>query len=286
MAVSDAGGWWPVDKVFAVYLAGIGVLIAANYPRVPEAGWLLAGHALGLALILGAARWGWSAVHQWYPMVYIPLCYKEMALLIPPIRGTDFDAAMARFDSRLWGTDPILWLERIQQPWLSEYLQIIYTLFIASVISVGVWLWVSRRLADFRYYTFLVSLGFLASYIGYFLVPVRGPRFYEQASPLHGLWLFDTLQQVLDRLESAHYDCFPSGHTEMTLIACWMSRRISGRLFVAFCVYTASIMFATVYLRYHYTVDVFAGVLLAGLILLAAPSLYAAGLVRRQDNTG
>ncbi len=68
---------------------------------------------------------------------------------------------------------------------------------------------------------------------------------------------------TLDRLESAHYDCFPSGHTELTILAWWGSRMVSKRLFWVYFAYTPSIIFATVYLRYHYTVDVLAGAFVA-----------------------
>ena len=62
------------------------------------------------------------------------------------------------------------------------------------------------RFAEFQYYAFLIALGFLTSYIGYILVPARGPRFllkHLQHIPLQGLWLFQGMQNTLDRLESA-----------------------------------------------------------------------------------
>ena len=67
------------------------------------------------------------------------------------------------------------------------------------------------------------------------------------------------MQNALDRLESAHYDCFPSGHTELTILAWWGSRMVSKRWFRVYLAYTPFIIFATVYLRYHYTVDLLAG---------------------------
>jgi membrane-associated phospholipid phosphatase len=61
----------------------------------------------------------------------------------------------------------------------------------------------------------------------------------------------------------------------MTVIACWSSRVVSKRLFAAFSLYTILIVSATIYLRYHYTVDVFAGVLLAVAVLAVSPWLYS-----------
>jgi len=88
------------------------------------------------------------------------------------------------------------------------------------------------------------------------------------------LWGFHAMQGTLDRLESAHYDCFPSGHTELTILAWWSSRKLGNRLFWLYFAYTPSIIFATVYLRYHYSVDVLAGAIVAVALILAAPSIY------------
>jgi membrane-associated phospholipid phosphatase len=117
----------------------------------------------------------------------------------------------------------------------------------------------------------------LVSYIGYLIVPARGPRFllkHLQHIPLQGLWLFQGMQSTLDRLESAHYDCFPSGHTELTILAWWGSRMVSNRLFKVYFAYTPLIIFATVYLRYHYSVDVLAGAVVAAGLIVSAPVVY------------
>ena len=40
--------------------------------------------------------------------------------------------------------------------------------------------------------------------------------------------MFHWMRTTLDRIESAHYDCFPSGHVELTVLAWWSSRQISN----------------------------------------------------------
>jgi len=200
-----------------------------------------------------------------------------MSILIPAIRHAYADQQLAELDYRLWHANPTVWLERIQVPPLTEFLQIIYSLFIPAILFVALRFWLRRDYAAFRYYAFLIATGFLLSYIGYLLVPARGPRFIlkdVQHAPLRGLWLFGLLQSTLDQLEHVTYDCFPSGHTELAILASWESRKISdgwGRLYAA---YTVCMVFATVYLRYHYTVDVAAGALLALVLILATPALY------------
>jgi membrane-associated phospholipid phosphatase len=201
-----------------------------------------------------------------------------MANFFPLARGVNFDQQLADLDQRLWGLQPGVWLARIQIPVFTEFLQWIYTFFVPAVLLVAFILWGKKRYSDFHYYAFLISLGYLASYLGYVLWPARGPRFLLikdfDRLPLHGLWLFEGMQNTLDRLESVAYDAFPSGHTELTILAWWSSRKLSNRWFGAYFAYTSGIIFATVYLRYHYTVDVFAGAMVAVFLIVAAPFLY------------
>ncbi|MGH9719244.1 MAG: phosphatase PAP2 family protein [Bryobacteraceae bacterium] len=273
--------WWPVDRLILGYFAAATAAEAAWWNRIPGAGWLILAHVLAVAGLWLAVRYPDSrtsvAFRHWYPLPYVAACYKEMAILIPAIRSSSADEVVAKLDLALWGVHPTVWLERFRSPLTAEMLQIIYAGFLPAVLLTAYVLWRRRRLADFRFYAFLIAIGFLASYAGYLLVPVRGPRFLLaslQSYPLEGLWLFDFLRSGLDQLESAHYDCFPSGHTELTLLAALGSGVVSRKLSIGMLVYAAGVMTATVYLRYHYTVDVFAGALLAALLWLTAPALY------------
>ena len=53
---------------------------------------------------------------------------------------------------------------------LTEVLQILYSLFIPAVLVVAYFLWKQKKIVEFRYYAFLIALGFLASYRGALLV--------------------------------------------------------------------------------------------------------------------
>jgi membrane-associated phospholipid phosphatase len=269
-----------VDKIILAYFAFTTSLLLGWWPAIPHAAWHLTWHVGAIALLLYQVkrpnRLTW-VFRNWYPLPYVATCYKEMALYIPVVRRTDSDQWLANLDFRIWRVHPTVWLERVQQPVFTEVLQIAYTLFVPAVLLLCVAFWRQRRYREFQYYGFLIALGFLLSYVGYLIVPARGPRFLLkdlQHIPLQGRWLFHAMQNTLDRLESAHYDCFPSGHTELTILAWWSSRMTSKRLFRAYSAYTPALIFATVYLRYHYTVDVMAGTVLAAGLILAAPVFY------------
>jgi membrane-associated phospholipid phosphatase len=282
MTPTPSTRFWAIDKMVLAYLAFTTILILGWWSKIEDAGILLALHVVGVALVIFEVKrpnpTSWI-FRNWYALPYVASCYKEMALIIPAVRRTDADQWLADLDFRLWSVHPTVWLERVHTPALTEFLQIVYTLFVPAVLLIPFLIWRKRGPKEFQYFAFLIALGYLTSYIGYLIVPARGPRFllkHLQHIPLQGLWLFHAMQSTLDRLESAHYDCFPSGHTELTILAWWSSRAISKPLFWVYFGYTPLIIFATVYLRYHYTVDLLAAIILAAALILFAPALYRA----------
>jgi membrane-associated phospholipid phosphatase len=273
-------GLWPVDKLILGYFGFALILIFIGWHALPHASLLVFLHLAAAVVLLfeivcpNPTSW---VFRNWYPVLYVACFYRAMDILVPAVRHRNYDQWLADLDYAVWHANPTVWLERIQSPAFTEYLQIVYTLFVPAILLVAFLFWRQRKYVEFQYYAFLVTLGFLVSYAGYVIVPARGPRFqlaHLQHVPLTGLWLFDTMQNGLDRMESIAYDCFPSGHTELTILAWWSSRYLRNSLFWPYFAYTSSIIFATVYLRYHYTIDVLAGAAVAAILLVATPRLY------------
>src|SRR5690349_930279 len=134
--------WWPVDKVILPYVAMTSLLIVCFYSAIPGAAWLLAIHAAAVAALI-RFRSNY-AFHCWYPLPYVAACYKEMAILIPPVRGRDYDAWASAVDRALWGTDPTLWMVGKPNALLTEFLQIAYSLFVPAVLIIAYFLWRQR----------------------------------------------------------------------------------------------------------------------------------------------
>src|SRR5260370_10137156 len=137
----------------------------------------------------------------------------------------------AGWDLVLWKTDTVFLLDVLQNPFLAEFLQLVYFLFIPSVIGLGILYWYQRSSAEFRYCTFLVVATFLITYLGYIVLPARGPRFMDYVSHhpvLQGLWLFRFFQGTLDNLEGVQYDCFPSGHVVAMIVCAYAARKLSS----------------------------------------------------------
>ena len=286
----------PADKVAIAYLLFIAFLIAIFSVRIKWWVLLHVGHAIAIAVVVLVAGWEQSVIGSgasssrkrlarfirgWYPVLLIPITYKELSYLIPLIHPHDFDAALAAIDHRFLGVHPTVWLERFTWPLLTEVLQLIYSSYYFLPIILGIVLWRSRRFEEFHFWVFIVLLGFYLSYLGYIAVPVIGPRFLPeivqaQTKPLTGVWLFQPVREMLDRAEGITRDCFPSGHTELTLLVLYYSHRFHRKTFYWLLPIGTGIIISTVYLRYHYVIDVLAGAIFAFAILMMAKPLYRA----------
>jgi membrane-associated phospholipid phosphatase len=266
----------PLDRVLLGYSAAIALLIVLAWPRVPHAPALLA-----------ALRRSREPVRVWTRALlcalWVPLAFTELGLLVHHVHPRDYELQMIAWDRALFGTDPTVWMQRLQHPLLTEVLQLCYVSYyflpVALVLSV---LWSGRYETGLRALTGIVT-AFYLSYLGYFVFPSHSPYVSERLwgvphhdVPLQGLWLAGTLHQLIDRLEPIKRDAFPSGHTEVTLVVLWYAflhdRR---RTFPVLLVLGVGLLFSTVYLRYHYVVDLLAGAALAPLALAITWALYS-----------
>jgi membrane-associated phospholipid phosphatase len=271
---------WPIDKLFIAYAAIMAGLLALAAQHDSFALLLILGHIAAIAVLIVIARNSSQAavfLHHWYLLLYVPFCYKQVPYLVTALNLHAADNTLAHWDLAMWKVDPVFWLSSMQSRFAVEFLQAVYTMFIPGSLVLALVLWIRRPREEFRLGTFAIALTFLVSYLGYLLLPARGPRFMDYAShypPLHGLWSFRYLQHALDKLEGTQYDCFPSGHVAVVLVSCWIARRISPGVFYTFAAFAACITFSTVYLRYHYVIDVIVGMALAIIVIAVTPLMY------------
>jgi len=274
----------PADKVFFTYLTIIALLILIAGERVEKRGWFILCHAAAIAFIILLVKWiaprlgeFGRFIRGWYAVAFIPATYKELEYLIPRLHPHDFDWQLAAIDYRIFGVHPTVWLEHLLFPPLVEVLQILYATYYFYPVILGAVLWRKGWDERFSFWVFILMYGFYLSYLGYIAVPAIGPRFIladQQTVPLTGVLFFQTVRTTLDQMEGITRDCFPSGHTEITLLVLYYAYRFHRPTFKWFVVPCVAIILSTVYLRYHYVIDVAAGIVAAVVVILTAKPLY------------
>jgi membrane-associated phospholipid phosphatase len=282
---------------FFVFLSLVNV---AFFQRIPH-WWLMivinAG-AVAAICLLGWARHATGSpvlalIHDWHVAPTVFFTFKELYFMIKPIHGgRDCDDVLIAADRWIFGVDPTHWLMQFSTPWLTEVLQIAYTLFYALFLLIGLELYRRDDKDMFHFFMFTCVYGFYLSYVGYFFLPAVGPRFtlHDFSAldrDLPGIFLTPYLRWFVNfggsvpmgvpnevAIAGTQRDVFPSGHTMMTLVLMYLSMRFRIRLRWFIVVTGSLLILATVYERYHYVVDLLGGAAFMLLCVLTAPLLY------------
>ncbi|NUN68648.1 MAG: phosphatase PAP2 family protein [Bacteroidetes bacterium] len=273
-----------VTLLFLVIVTVIHLLFADRIPHWSSA--VVTNLLLGTAIVLSA-----RSVHRrgaqsnlavrlfrdWYLVPSILIIYTQTSAAAFPLHGRDFDTVLIAADRWLFGTDPTHWAGQFAHPVLTELLQLAYSSYYLFFIVLFYELYRREDHTWFRSGAMLVVYGFYLSYIGYMLVPAVGPRFTLHDftmtdAELPGLFLTEYLRAFInagggapagtaDPLLTVHRDAFPSGHTQLTLVAMYIAVAARTRIRWWLVAGGTLLIISTIYLRYHYVIDVLAGML-------------------------
>ncbi len=257
------------------YLAVWTILILFYYNRIPYAATLLFLHISGivLSIILVGVVSGPGIprlLQRWYPVLFLPLFFTVLHYLIPAIHSHDIDSLLVKTDLWLTGTYPTVWFEKFYHPLLTEIMQISYSTFYFLPLFILIPLYRQKRFAAFNRAAFVFLLAFYLSYLGYLVFPALGPRFFLahlQQKSLSGYGFHNILTHTLNDLENIQWDAFPSGHVTIALLVAYFSLKFYPRMFYGLAPVIFLLVISTIYLRYHYLVDVLAGIVLFALVL-------------------
>ncbi len=229
-------------------------------------------------------------VREWYLLPLILLTFKEIYFYINFLNLPDYDWILIKIDYLIFGEHPTYVLSKIANPFLTEILQISYSTFYFLPVILAYDFYRRREIDKYRYVMATVVYGFYLSYIGYLLVPAIGPRFtlhdfLKLDEELPGLFFTKPLRWIINTGESippgvpnpwdyAQRDAFPSGHTQLTLVVMYLSVVMNSKTKYFLIPVGILLIFSTVYLRYHYVIDLIAGFLFAVFTLATSPYLF------------
>lgn len=220
------------------------------------------------------SRGSWR-LHMAYFILAMNGLFTHMRTAIPAFAPTKRDDWLMAADNTLFGNNLSLVLESASTPWLTELMSFFYMLFMPYLfVSLGRQFFKERRQSQ-AFFAGLFSLYGLG-FIGYTLVPALGPYLAMADSfqaPLKGYWLRDLLTEIYP-LGTNYSDVFPSLHVAVSAFILFFDRKHARRRYRLYLVPVIGLWISTLYLRYHYAVDVLAGLLLAAGALWIARRTY------------
>jgi len=290
-----------IDYATQAYLAIVALLILALHgTAVPLWPWLVSAHAIGMVLVHGLiqshARWPENRIldflRHFYPVLLYIGFFRETGELNQMFASDFLDPVFIRLDEKIFGAQPSLTFMQSLPYWpVSEMFYASYFSYYVMIVGVGLALYLRDRRRFFHYLS-VVSFVFYVCYFTYIFTPVTGPRVffravdgYElppdvrpqlvpefpaavQAGPFFRLmaWIYDNFE--------ASGAAFPSSHVAVAITTLYFSFRYLRQIRFAHLVMVVLLCLSTVYCRYHYVVDVAAGIVTAALLVPLGSWLY------------
>lgn len=217
--------------------------------------------------VLRKARWAEFAL-DWLPLPFVVLSYEMLHRVVPACwRGT-IDAPLAAADQALLGGHAAVLLEPIVSRPLTTILAVCYAAYYPMMLSLAVWLAARGRRQAFREYCAGVIGALFIGYLGYLFLPAMGPHAWLASDTWKVALDGDFIGPAIRSLNANHHgafprDAFPSLHTANAVTLLLVAWRHDRRAFGVYLLPCAGLVAATVYLRWHYVVDVVAGAALA-----------------------
>jgi hypothetical protein len=228
-----------------------------------------------LALVrLPLLRWGGLTSALLYRVTItatILASYFQLREILPAVSPWTDDARIYAFDMQVFGVEPSVWLDRFVSPATTEWFAFFYSLYfgIMSVHVLPVMLY-EKDLRVVGRFALGVVLLFTIAHLLYMVVPGLGPYWYLKhvfQHELTGGTFWKLVREAVDA-GGAQKDIFPSLHTALPTYLAIFSFRHRYRMpfkytWIVIAFLATQIIVATMFLRWHYLVDVVAGLALA-----------------------
>lgn len=284
----------PADLVTISFIIFLFTIIIINRTKLPKFNYLISLYSflLSTQVILIKIKKENKFLKTTYNLVFPTICvlliFDSLEWVVHYINPDDIDSKLLMLDYLIFKNHPTLILEKIINPILTDILQIAYSTYYFIPIVFGILLLRNGQKKEFERSLFLVLLCFYLSYLGYILFPALGPRFsinHLQTVELKGFLIAEDIQNILNRLEGIKRDAFPSGHTGVMLTILYLSFKFHRKFFWFVLPVILALIFSTVYCRYHYVVDVLAGMLLTIITIILGEPYYKLWLKHKESSS-
>jgi PAP2 superfamily len=261
-------------------------------------GGLMLAFLASVVLVRGRLlRRSWVAALIYRLGIYgsVQISYFFLKHVLPLVNKTTLDQKLYALDLSVFKFEPAMAWDRYVNPATTEWFSFFYFgYFLLMAAHVVPLLFFGRRKQVVGEFTFAMLVLFSVGHTLYMIVPGYGPYRAMADAFQHSFPAGPWHELVMNAVHSggAQMDIFPSLHTGAPTLLAFFSYRNRDKLpfkytwpLVTFC--TANIIVATMFLRWHYLIDVVVGFSLAiAAVLLSRPVVRWEIARRARENLG
>jgi membrane-associated phospholipid phosphatase len=266
--------FYPIEILTFIYVLLTALYIVVFWDSVKEnaAGKLLCARLAILGIMAGLYVWNRycngqmiTILRNIMPLALVAYFYPETYLLNHCIFPDYLDAAVVRIDQQIFGCSlSTRFCKAVPFAWFNELMNLAYlSFFFTILIVIGYFLFRNKENA-YRS-AFILLCSFFVYYVLFIVFPTEGPQFYEfdYSNVLPEFGLMRKLLLFVHTIGERPTGAVPSSHVGIMVIYMYLLWRHGRRLFWWIFPFSVLLVFSTVYIRAHYTIDVLLGVITA-----------------------
>ena len=208
-----------------------------------------------------------SLVSHWYPTLLFLFFFEEIGLIVHAVFPGWFDEYLIKADYAMFGAHPAVWIGQFSNYWLNECMQLVYTSYFPLTIGLGAYLWLKGKREEFAVFIASTCAAYYLCYVVFVFFPIESPHHtlrHLQPVELTG-GPVTAFINLIEKHGRVHGGAFPSAHVAGAMVVLILAWRFARRIGYWLTPLVVSLCVATVYGRYHYAMDVFAGILMAAI---------------------
>ncbi|HAF28003.1 MAG TPA: phosphoesterase [Bacteroidales bacterium] len=212
---------------------------------------------------------------NFYPLLFLGFFYSETDYY-NNFLFENLDIFLVHIENKIIGTQLALeFSKQIPFPWFSEIMHFGYFSYYVMTLGIPLLFYIKAR-RHFEKAMFIIILSFCFYYILFILLPSIGPQFYfplNQQSVPEG-YLFSKMMNIIIELAETQTGAFPSSHVGLAMIYILLAVKYFKRVLFFLMPLTVILVFSTVYLKAHYTIDIIAGAITGILFYYLSVKIY------------
>jgi membrane-associated phospholipid phosphatase len=195
--------------------------------------------------------------------------------LIHAVNPQDRDSLLIAADQMLLGFQPAQILQSMISPRVTLSMSLIYVVAYLPLLIIMLSL-LHRRAPEREKELFMTSVvvAYTLARISFFIIPAVGPETTLDYSDVFGgpsVSLGGSIIDAVRAIDSTQRNAFPSLHVAFSAIFLLFAKRLKGWERSIITLAVVVMWFSTLYLRFHYFVDILGGIVLAVFAVWAAP---------------
>ncbi|MEE9432060.1 MAG: phosphatase PAP2 family protein [Melioribacteraceae bacterium] len=274
-----------IDWVNIIFLACLTFFLIAVFNKTPyPIETLLLYCGLFVFIIMFAIFRGSHLSPKWKrlilfinPVIFLIISFESLYMLVQYFNKNRYDALLDKIDIAILSVSPTIYIEQFTHPLFTDIFYLFYLIYFPMpIIILGV-MFKRNMFVEVEKSLLIYLFTYYLAYILYFFVPAEGPRFFllnEYAYPLTGIFLAEPIRQIVNTFEPNTLDVFPSLHTAILAVTMFVSYKYNRKVFNWFILPAIGIPISLIYCRYHYFVDMIAGLVLAVFSFWLASKIY------------